>query len=221
MPSLIYSFVARGTTILVEYTAFSGNFATLAIQCLQKCPQANNSKFTYTCDRHTFNFLVADGFTFLCVAEEAAGRQLPFAFLNRIRDDFVAKHAPEAAGALTNGLDASFGPALKEHMSYCDANPQELCKVLAVQKQVEEVKSVMMENIEKVLDRGDRIELLVDKTEELRFQADNFYKTGRSLRRRMWWNNMKMKLAIAVLIFCIVFVIFLTACFWGGNNCFN
>jgi len=93
--------------------------------------------------------------------------------------------------------------------------------VLAVQKQVEEVKSVMMENIEKVLDRGDRIELLVDKTEELRFQADNFYKTGRSLRRRMWWNNMKMKLAIAVLIFCIVFVIFLTACFWGGNNCFN
>lgn len=63
MPSLIYSFVARGTTILVEYTAFSGNFATLAIQCLQKCPQANNSKFTYTCDRHTFNFLVADGFS--------------------------------------------------------------------------------------------------------------------------------------------------------------
>ena len=41
-----------------------------------------------------------------------------------------------------------------------------------------------MDNIEKVLDRGEKIEVLVDKTEALRFQADNFHKQGRALRNR-------------------------------------
>jgi hypothetical protein len=37
--------------------------------------------------------------------------------------------------------------------------------------QVNEVKDVMVENIEKVLERGERIELLVDKTDVLRNQV--------------------------------------------------
>ena len=60
--SLIYSFVARGTVILAEYTEFTGNFTGIASQCLQKLPASNN-KFTYNCDGHTFNYLVEDGFS--------------------------------------------------------------------------------------------------------------------------------------------------------------
>lgn len=60
--SLIYSFVARGTVILSEYTEFTGNFTTIASQCLQKLPSTNN-KFTYNCDGHTFNYLVEDGYS--------------------------------------------------------------------------------------------------------------------------------------------------------------
>lgn len=62
--SLIYSFVARGTVILAEYTEFTGNFTSIASQCLQKLPATNN-KFTYNCDGHTFNYLVENGFSTL------------------------------------------------------------------------------------------------------------------------------------------------------------
>lgn len=64
--SLIYSFVARGTMILAEYTEFSGNFTTIASQCLQKLPSTNN-RFTYNCDGHTFNYLVESGFSTLYI----------------------------------------------------------------------------------------------------------------------------------------------------------
>ncbi|KAL6561742.1 hypothetical protein OROMI_017343 [Orobanche minor] len=60
--SLIYSFVARGTVILTEFTEFSGNFIGIAAQCLQKLP-TTNYKFTYKCDGRTFNYLVEDGFS--------------------------------------------------------------------------------------------------------------------------------------------------------------
>lgn len=56
-------------------------------------------------------------------------------------------------------------------MEYYSHHPEEASRVSKVQKQVDEVKGVMMDNIEKVLDRGEKIDLLVDKTSNLRFQV--------------------------------------------------
>lgn len=66
---LIYSFVAKGTVVLAEHTQYSGNFSTIAVQCLQKLP-ANSSKYTYSCDGHTFNFLVDSGFGIYSLLEQ-------------------------------------------------------------------------------------------------------------------------------------------------------
>ena len=63
---LIYSFVAKGTVVLAEHTSFSGNFSTIAVQCLQRLPP-NSNKFTYSCDGHTFNFLLDKGFGMLFI----------------------------------------------------------------------------------------------------------------------------------------------------------
>ncbi|XP_066367368.1 vesicle-associated membrane protein 725-like [Miscanthus floridulus] len=99
--SLIYAFVARGTVVLAEYTEFTGNFTTIAAQCLQKLPASNN-KFTYNCDSHAFNYLVEDGFTYCVVAVESVGRQIPF--------------------VAANSLNREFGSKLKEHMQSISQN---------------------------------------------------------------------------------------------------
>eukprot|EP00249_Psilotum_nudum_P003245 c16631_g2_i1 orf=1-453(-) len=146
---LIYSFVARGSVVLAEYTSFTGNFSEIAVQCLQKLPASNN-KFTYTCDQHTFNFLVEDGFTYMVVADESTGRQIPFAFLERVKDDFKHRFGGgKADTAVVHGLDREFGPRLKDHMQYCVDHPEDMNKFAKVRAQVSEVKGIMMENIEK------------------------------------------------------------------------
>ncbi len=45
----------------------------------------------------------------------------------------------------------------------------------------------MTKNIDAVLSRGERIELLVDKTDGLSTQARQFRKRATVVRRRMWW----------------------------------
>lgn len=208
---LIYAFVARGTTVLCDYTAFSGNFSTVAVQCLQKLP-SKDSRFTYSCDRHTFNYMSSGGFTYLVVADEEFGRQVPFAFLERVREDFVTTCGATAGGAIAHSLQEQFGPRLKGHMQFCQDHPEELNKVSKVQQQVSEVKTIMMDNIEKVLGRGEKLELLVDKTDNLRYQANAFLHSGRNLRRKMWWQSLKMKLILGAVLILVVFVIFLIAC---------
>eukprot|EP00877_Chromochloris_zofingiensis_P007988 jgi/Chrzof1/3442/Cz12g25170.t1 len=112
---LIYTFVARHTTVLAEYTSYHGNFNTVALECLQNM-KSPAEKFTITCDKHTFNFLRASDFTFLVVADEACGRQIPFAFLDRVSEDFLSKYADKGKTATAHSMDKSFGPKLKQHV---------------------------------------------------------------------------------------------------------
>ncbi|CAD7700981.1 unnamed protein product [Ostreobium quekettii] len=214
---LIYSFVARGPTVLADYTphGLHGNFSTVAVECLQNVRNPE-TKFTINCDRHTFNFLNDDDFTFLVVADEGYGRQIPFVFLDRVAEEFRSKFGAKARGAAAGSLEKQFGPRLKHHMEYCEAHPEEISKVAAVQRKVDEVKNIMVENIEKVLERGEKIELLVDKTDDLRFQAEKFHKTGKHLRSKMWWQNFKMKIMLCIIIMVVILIIVLLICFPGG-----
>lgn len=203
--------------MLAEYTEFKGNFTSIAAQCLQKLPASNN-KFTYNCDNHTFNYLVEDGFAYCVVADESVGRQVPMAFLERVKEDFKRRYGGGRADtAVANSLNRDFGSKLKEHMQYCIDHPEEISKLAKVKAQVSEVKGVMMDNIEKVLDRGEKIELLVDKTENLRFQAQDFQKKGTELRRKMWFQNMKVKLIVLGIVVALILIIVLSIC--HGFNC--
>ncbi|KAF9598598.1 hypothetical protein IFM89_028267 [Coptis chinensis] len=227
---LIYSFVARGNVVLAEHTSFSGNFSTIAVQCLQKLP-SNSNKYTYSCDGHTFNFLIDSGFVFLVVVDEAVGRSVPFVFLDRVKDDFKQRYGASIGSegphpladeededlfedrfSIAYNLDREFGPKLKEHMEYCTNHPEEMSKLSKLKAQITEVKGIMMDNIEKVLDRGERIELLVDKTENLQFQADSFQRQGRQLRRKMWLENLRMKLMVGVAVLIIIVILWLMVC---------
>ncbi|KAK3036691.1 hypothetical protein RJ639_031559 [Escallonia herrerae] len=166
---LIYSFVAKGSVVLAEHTPYSGNFSTIAVQCLQKLP-SNSSKYTYSCDGHTFNFLIDSGFVFLVVVDESVGRSVPFVFLERVKDAFKQRYGSSIGGDSTHpladddedddlfedrfsiayNLDREFGPTLKEHMDYCMNHPDEMSKLSKLKAQITEVKGIMMDNIEKV-----------------------------------------------------------------------
>ncbi|KAJ4753753.1 Vesicle-associated membrane protein 727 [Rhynchospora pubera] len=119
---LIYSFVAKGTIVLAEYTWFFGNIRTIAIQCLAKLPP-NSNKFTYSCDGHTFNFLVEKGFVFLVVTNEELGWSAPFVFLERVKEDFVQKYGSDIDDegrdshlfSISYSLDYDFGRLLHQN----------------------------------------------------------------------------------------------------------
>ncbi|KAJ4907209.1 Vesicle-associated membrane protein 722 [Raphanus sativus] len=145
--SLICSFVARGTVILVEFTGFEGEFTSIATQYLQKLPSSNN-KLTYNCDGHNFSYLVENGFTYCVVAVESAGRQIPMAYLERVKEDFNKRYGGGmAATAQANSLNKEFGSKLKEHMQYCMDHPDEIIELAKMKAQ--QAKDDMRKGIEK------------------------------------------------------------------------
>ncbi|GAU49274.1 hypothetical protein TSUD_176350 [Trifolium subterraneum] len=193
--SLIYSFVARGTVVLAEHTDFIGNFPEIALQCLQRLP-ATNTKFTYNTNGHTFNYLALDGFTYCIVAVESFDRHIAMAFLERIREDFTKRYGGgKAATATSKSLNKEFGPKLKEHMQYCVEHPEEVSQLARVKAQL--------------LNREVKIDVLMEKTGNLHNEAQVFRGQGDQLRRKMWFQNMKIKLIILAIIIVIILIIVL------------
>jgi len=69
-------------------------------------------------------------------------------------------------------------------------------KAQVAREEVEETRRLMVHNIERVLERGDHLDNLVDRTSDLNSTAFAFRKRSTALRRRMWWKNMRLMLLL-------------------------
>ncbi|KAF9108168.1 Vesicle-associated membrane protein [Mortierella sp. AM989] len=198
--SIIYALVARGSVILTEFTNSSGNFTTVTEAILDKIPP-NNSKLTYVYDRYLFHYICEDGLTYMCMADDSFGRRIPFAFLQDIKEKFLAQYSREQAlESLVPYSMNEFSKTIAKQMEYFSTNP-DADRIKHVKGEIEQVKDVMVQNIERVLERGERIELLVDKTDNLNQQAFVFKRRSTMLKRTMWWKNVKL---MAILIFVVI-----------------
>ena len=75
------------------------------------------------------------------------------------------------------------------------------------------------QNIEKVLERGEKIELLVDKTDRLNQQAFRFESSSRSLRRAMYWKKMRCYATIGVIAVLLIYCASVSMCGFNFHHC--
>lgn len=209
--SIIYSLIARGTTVLVDYTESSGNFQQITGSILQKIPLHDDTKCTYVSGSYHFHVIVDDGLVYLCMADEDFGKRQPYAFLEEIKRRFVNSSLKQRAiSAHAYEFRRDFGQVLASQMSlYSDPGYDESDQISKVRKEVNEVKDVMTQNIEKVLERGEKIDVLVGKTEELDHSSQVFHRQAKRLRREMWWKNKKICLILVFVVAIIIAVIVL------------
>ncbi|KAI4369566.1 hypothetical protein MLD38_017991 [Melastoma candidum] len=68
-------------------------------------------------------------------------------------------------------------------------------------------------------DRGENLVTLADKTLNLRDQVEAYRKHGVQIRRKMWNQNMKMKVVVGGILVMLVLVIWVSVC--HGLDCTN
>lgn len=81
--------------------------------------------------------------------------------------------------------------------TYNTAPPMD--ELARAQSELSHVKDIMVQNVEQILNRGERIELLVDKTDAMVGQSTAFRRGARSVRRQMWWRN-KRVIGLSVMV---------------------
>lgn len=155
------------------------------------------------------------------VAQSELGRRIPFAFLLELKKKFLAQYSPDSTEyqSLPAYGTAAFNSILKSMLQqYNIAPPND--SLANAKKEIDSVKDIMTENIERVLERGERIDLLVDKTDRLGGSARDFRVRSRGLRRQMWWKNVRIMVLLTVVVIFLLYLFVGIGCgLPGWSNC--
>lgn len=209
--AILYTLVARGSVVLAEFSATSTNASSIAKQILEKITGTNDTNVSYSQDRYLFHVKRTDGLTVLCMADDTAGRRIPFTFLEDIHNRFVRTYGRAVLSAQAYAMNDEFSRVLSQQMEYYSNDPN-ADRINRLKGEMSQVRNVMIENIDKVLERGDRLELLVDKTANMQGNTFRFRKQTRRFRNTLWWRNVKLTIALIFLFLVAVYVILAFVC---------
>ncbi|KAM5128405.1 vesicle-associated membrane protein 7 isoform X1 [Marmota monax] len=230
--AILFAVVARGTTILAKHAWCGGNFLEVTEQILAKIPSENN-KLTYSHGNYLFHYICQDRIVYLCITDDDFERSRAFNFLNEVKKRFQTTYGSRAQTALPYAMNSEFSSVLAAQLKHHSEN-KGLDKVMETQAQVDELKGIMVRNIDLVAQRGERLELLIDKTENLvdseflylvlfslppytvpwKGLSVTFKTTSRNLARAMCMKN--IKLTVIIIIVSIVFIYIIVSPLCGG-----
>lgn len=207
MSGILYSAIARETMLLISSQRVSGNFESVVLSMIPNISIDRNTKISYASNNHMYHVLVEDGLIYICTTNIEFGRRLPYAYLTEIKRRFTThtRYSSE------HEFERDFGPVMKEQMVRFSSGEGD--QVTQLQNQVDGVMGIMTQNIEKIIERGDKIDDLLNKTEELGVTSVQFHSTSRHVRRKMLCKNIKMWI-----IFGIVFSVILTLIILMATN---
>ncbi|KAJ3076654.1 Vesicle-associated membrane protein 4 [Podochytrium sp. JEL0797] len=77
-------------------------------------------------------------------------------------------------------------------------------KTAQVQAQVNETIGVMQNNIAKVMERGERLEDLNQRSENLAQASSDFRTSSKEVRMKMFWQDKKTKMILAAILLVVV-----------------
>ncbi|EGG02355.1 uncharacterized protein MELLADRAFT_72811 [Melampsora larici-populina 98AG31] len=221
--SILYVCIAYGTKILSEFSIDSAqNFSKATSTILSKIEPKDN-KLTYAAENYLFHYDKKDGIVFMCMAEESFGRKIPFTFLAELQRKFTSTFTrPEITSAppyglttfneyLTN-LTQTYNQSSSDPISSSSSQPINNDQIHIARNELSNVKEIMIKNVGEILSRGERIELLLDKTDNLSAQSNAFRKRTQQLRRKMWWKNTKMIALSGMVAVLIVYILMAQTC---------
>ena len=114
--------------------------------------------------------------------------------------------ARQDQGARGTGDHATAKTSL-DHLGY--SGDPGLKKMRELQKSIDGVADTMRENVTKVLERGEKIDSLEMRSQELLLTATRFEKQSRRARRKMWLKKWKTAFTIATVIVVVAAIVLL------------
>ncbi|XP_037936670.1 vesicle-associated membrane protein 7-like [Teleopsis dalmanni] len=197
---ILYSVISRGTTVLAKYAGCVGNFAVVTEHILSKIDE-ENEKMTFTHSQYLIHYICKNKIIYMCITDNEFDRTRAFLFLADIKQKFIQTYGLQVATAIAYAMNTEFSKVLAEQMQFF-SHSREVEAISKVHGQIGELKDIMIKNIDNLRDRGEKLELLVNKTENLSNNSVAFRKASRNLARQMFWKKIRLYVIVG---FAIIF----------------
>jgi vesicle-associated membrane protein 7 len=179
---------------------------TIITKILPKLPQ-DNHKRTLTQKDLEFHYKYSGNYVYFCVAEGGYSKRICWAFIDDLETKFLQMRSPSPS---------QIKKLIKERVQFF--NDPNNDKIIKLQNKLDDVKDVMIDNIEKILERGDKLDNLQQATDDIADSANDFRRGTGKIKRNMCCNYI---ILIVVLIFIILAIIIIAVFIGCGFPSFS
>jgi vesicle-associated membrane protein 7 len=195
---------------------------TVVVKMLERIPR-HDTRVSYQYENNAYHFQVENEILYLCISDKTYQSRTVYGFLSDVKDKFkeqfggTASRYPQPT-EITPKNCGKFTSTLASNTKLYNENP-EADKIGRIKDQIDSVKQVMLENLDNLLERGERIDTICDKTEMLKEEAVGFHNNARTLKKKMWMKNVKIAIAGLLVLLLLALVISFIACGIDFHKC--
>lgn len=153
-----------------EFMAF---FSKIIVERTQLAARQSVKEGEYMC--HVY--VRSDNLAGVLISDHEYPQRVSHTLITKVLDEFAAKVPPHSWPTTTNENAINF-PQITTYLAKYQ-NPKEADAMTKMQNELDETKIILHNTIEAVLDRGEKLDDLVSKSEGLSIQSQAFYKTAR------------------------------------------
>lgn len=211
--NFVFAMVARGMTPLAEYPLGDRNFQAYAERMLSSTDPKTPNAFA-----EQNNFLIVthsepDGMNFLLICQNTITASIRQNFLKELQQKWRQKCPGSAEGFEPHSKNADFG-SIEIHKLLDFYNSQSFGKIAAIAKNLDDAKEQMDINLTMAYDRGDQLEDMDKKAENIKKFAGAFKDNAGEIRRKLSWQKWRFYVYVAIILIVFIFLIIVIAC--GG-----
>ncbi|XP_011158539.1 synaptobrevin homolog YKT6 [Solenopsis invicta] len=183
--TVLYKSPTSATTLKAAYDVESFSFfqknsikefmcfvSKTIVERTQTCARQSVKEGEYMC--HVY--VRADNLAAVLISDHEYPRRVAHTLITKVMDEFAAKHPPSTWPGLKE-ITADF-PQINMYLAKYQ-NPVEADALTKMQNDLDETKIILHNTLEAVLQRGEKLDDLVSKSEGLSAQSKAFYKTAR------------------------------------------
>eukprot|EP00009_Paramoeba_aestuarina_P007063 CAMPEP_0201522660 /NCGR_PEP_ID=MMETSP0161_2-20130828/18473_1 /ASSEMBLY_ACC=CAM_ASM_000251 /TAXON_ID=180227 /ORGANISM="Neoparamoeba aestuarina, Strain SoJaBio B1-5/56/2" /LENGTH=251 /DNA_ID=CAMNT_0047921571 /DNA_START=112 /DNA_END=867 /DNA_ORIENTATION=+ len=215
---IFYGVIARGDTVLCEHSVATGNFISVSSIILSRIQPNETRRMSYAYDTHTFHFIVLEGITFMCMCDSQFQRRLAFGFLDDLKMRFEQHASLAEAKTAPAFAYKNFSGILSQQMDFFSNDPS-ADKIQLAKHQIEESKKQMSGNIENLLERDEKIDLMVQQSEQLQEQTFEFKEQSKKLKCAMLLRSIKCWILLFIIFVFVAWLISSLICGFDYSEC--
>ncbi|KAL0484076.1 vesicle-associated membrane protein [Acrasis kona] len=165
---------------------------TIIAKILPKLPQ----------DNHKRTLTQKDGnYVYFCVAEGGYSKRICWAFIDDLETKFLQMRSPS---------QGQVKKLIKDRVVFFNDPAND--KIIKLQNKMDDLKGVMVDNFDKILDRGDKLEMLQQSTDDIVDGSIEFRRNTGKVKRNMCCNYIILVLVLIFIILAIIVIAVLAGC---------
>ena len=213
-PALLSCIVSKGSTILAQYRVTVGAYTEVIPLVLARL-KVNQERECFTHNDLVYSCLTKQGFTILGVSKSSLE---VYNCLQNVMEKFLIQFGRRGNGGPFS-LHTEFSPIMAREVDMFN-RPHRPDKLASLHDEISQVYDTMVDNINVIIARGERMELLVDKTDKLSANSVSFVKTSKTVQKSILRKHMCVTIGTAVAVIILLYIFLVWTCSgWALTGC--